>query len=92
MRTESAHDALLVLSDTHYPGWRATVDGRTAAIHRVDYILRGVSVPAGEHKVDFRYEPASWRAGAIVTVATFLALLLVLVGPRWQVLVPHRRR
>ena len=49
--------SLLVLTDVHYPGWKATVDGEPAQIERVDYLLRGVRVPAGSHRVEFSYEP-----------------------------------
>ena len=68
--------ALLVLTDVHFPGWKATVDGEPAEIEQVDYLLRGVQLPAGAHRVEFRYEPASWRIGWIVS----LLALVVLVG------------
>jgi hypothetical protein len=47
----------LVLTDTWYPGWRATVDGRETPIHEAYGALRGVVVPAGAHTVEFRYRP-----------------------------------
>ena len=65
---------LLVLSDLHYPGWKAEVDGRDVPIERVDYALRGVPLNAGNHLVVFRYEPLSWRLGWIVSLLG-LALL-----------------
>ena len=75
--------SLLVLTDVHYPGWKAFVDGRPAEIERVDYLLRGVAVPPGEHRVEFRYEPASWRVGWIVSALALLATVAVaLVGLR----------
>jgi hypothetical protein len=77
--TESESDALLVLTDSWFPGWKAEVDGREARIERVDYLIRGVRVPAGAHRVEFRYEPASWRAGWIVS----LLALLAIVGATW---------
>jgi hypothetical protein len=81
--TASDRDALLVLTDTYFPGWKASVDGRDAQVRRVDYLLRGVSVPAGRHRVEFRYAPASWRAGWIVSLLTLVALLAaVYVGRR----------
>ena len=55
---------LLVLTDVYYPGWIATIDGVEAPIHRVDYAFRGVSVPAGDHLVEFTYRPSSFRYGA----------------------------
>ena len=72
--------ALLVLTDTSFPGWRATVDGEFASVHRVDYLLRGVAVKPGRHRVEFRYQPASWRIGWLVSGATALALLAWLIA------------
>jgi hypothetical protein len=63
---------LLVLSDVYYPGWVATVDGAPVPIHRADYAFRAVSVPAGEHLVEFRYRPASVRYGAWASAAGVL--------------------
>jgi hypothetical protein len=68
--------ALVVLSDVHMPGWRATVDGRETPVERVDYLLRGVPVDAGAHRIVFEYRPASWRIGWIVSVVAALGLLL----------------
>ena len=73
-RSRADRRSLLVLSDVHYPGWKVRVDGRDAPIERVDYLLRGVMVPAGTHRVEFRYEPASWRAGWIISVLGLLAV------------------
>ena len=77
VETDSQGPALLVLTDSWFPGWKAEVDGTEADVHRVDYVIRGVSVPAGSHRVEFTYAPASWRAGWIVSG---LALLVILVA------------
>jgi Bacterial membrane protein YfhO len=75
--------SLLVLTDIHFPGWKATVNGRPARIERVDYLLRGVVVPPGAHRVEFRYEPVSWRVGWIISSAALTAVAaLALVGWR----------
>jgi uncharacterized membrane protein YfhO len=74
-RATARRKSLLVLTDVQYPGWRATVDGKSADIERVDYLLRGVVVPAGTHTVEFSYEPASWRAGWILSGLSLLALV-----------------
>jgi hypothetical protein len=73
--TAATRRALLVLTDNWFPGWKATVDGKDAPVERVDYLLRGVRVPAGSHRVEFRYEPASWRAGWIVSLLALVAIL-----------------
>jgi hypothetical protein len=79
-RSRADRRSLLVLSDVHYPGWKARVDGRDAPLERVDYLLRGVVVPAGTHRVEFRYEPVSWRAGWIISVLGLLAVTAALVA------------
>jgi len=79
-RSRADRRSLLVLSDVHYPGWKARVDGRDAPLERVDYLLRGVVVPAGTHRVEFRYEPTSWRAGWIISVLGLLAVTAALVA------------
>ena len=66
----------LLLADTWYPGWTATVDGQPATIYRANLSLRGVQVPQGEHVVHFHYEMPGLAEGARVT-AIALALLLL---------------
>ena len=82
-RASAPGPGLLVLTDVHYPGWNATVDGRGVPIERVDYLLRGVRIPAGAHRVEFRYEPASYRVGWIISLIAALAVIAAaLVGWR----------
>ena len=60
-----------------------TLDGKDADIHRVDYLLRGTSLPPGRHRVEFRYEPLSFRLGAIVSLIALLGLIAtVAIGLR----------
>jgi hypothetical protein len=68
----------LVLTDLHYPGWKATVDGKPADLHRVDWLLRATPLPPGRHRVELRYEPASWRVGWIISLIGLLALAATL--------------
>jgi hypothetical protein len=67
--------AELVLTDLHYPGWKVSLDGRGADLHRVDYLLRGTTLPPGRHRVEFRYEPGSWRLGWIVSALALAGLV-----------------
>ena len=78
----SARPSLLVLTDTYVPGWHAEVDGRDATVHRVDYLLRGVVVPPGRHRVVLTYRPASVRVGLLVSIAAALVLVLAASGRR----------
>lgn len=79
----SATPAYLVLTDTWFPGWRATVDGVEQTIYRAHHAFRAVWVPAGAHTVEFRYRPASVTAGAVVSLLALGAIAgVLLVGAR----------
>jgi hypothetical protein len=62
----------LVLTDTYYPGWIATVDGEAAPILRADLYFRAVALQAGDHWATFRFEPASVRQGLALSLAAWL--------------------
>ncbi len=64
LRLEASCDspAFLVIADTWFPGWSATLDGRPCRIHRVQHMLRGLVLPAGDHRLRLFYEPEGWRA------------------------------
>lgn len=64
-------NALLVLGEKYYRGWKATVDGKPVDIHRVNYILRGVYLTPGTHKVEFRFDPLPFKIGKYLTLASF---------------------
>jgi hypothetical protein len=66
---EAPGPAFVVVADSWFPGWTATLDGRPTEIHRVDLILRGVRVPPGRHRLEMRYVPEGWRLGAGATRA-----------------------
>ena len=67
---------VLVLADSFYPGWRVYVDGEESKIFKANFFFRGVALSPGDHTVVFRYEPASFYYGAIVSLVSVLLLLL----------------
>jgi hypothetical protein len=71
----------LVVRDLYWPGWKAAVDGRPARVFPADGLFRAVRVPKGEHRVTFRYRPASLLLGGVLSVLAALGLLLS--GRRW---------
>ena len=66
-----------VFSEIWYPkGWVATIDGKETEIIRVNYVLRGLSIPPGDHTIVFSFEPPGYQAANIVSFASSLVLLL----------------
>lgn len=66
---------LLVLTDLYYPGWIAEEGGRRLSILRADGYFRAVALPAGAHRVVFRYRPISFYAGAAASILALLTML-----------------
>ncbi len=66
----------LVLADTWYPGWQATVDGEPAEVLQANYAFQAVYLEAGEHTVKMDYQPTSVLVGDAVSLTT-LTLLVV---------------
>jgi heme A synthase len=72
-------NTLAVFSEIFYPrGWKAFVDGSEAKILRVNYVLRALEVPAGEHKIEFRFEPDSYYIGNKIMMISSLILILAI--------------
>ena len=73
---DTYHDspAMLFLSDSYYPGWKAYVDKKETKIYRADYAFRAVGIPAGNHTVEFRYEPESWKWGLLLSGVGLMTL------------------
>ncbi|HAA19336.1 MAG TPA: hypothetical protein DCP28_11400, partial [Cytophagales bacterium] len=62
-------------------GWVATLDGEPVDIYRVNYILRGVSVPEGQHTLQFNFKPRSYTLGnSLNAISTWLLLLLFITA------------
>ncbi len=79
LSTESAEAGFLVLSEIYYPaGWTATLDGAEIPIHKTNYLLRGLEIPAGAHDVELTFAP-SWLAGAKTAALGAHVLILILV-------------
>ena len=75
-------EKLAVFSEVYYPkGWTAYIDGQPAEIINADFILRALKVPAGKHKVEFKYKPESFTKGAMYSrISSGLLILLLLAG------------
>jgi Bacterial membrane protein YfhO len=65
LMTRNEQPGFLILSEVYYRGWDARVDGVKRPVERVNYTLRGIALPAGEHRVEFVFRAPSFRTGAI---------------------------
>ena len=78
IQTNSQSPAFLVLSDTYYPGWQATVDGQKTKLFVTNYLGRGLVIPQGNHVVKFEFKPFSFHLGLGLSLASLFALGYVL--------------
>jgi hypothetical protein len=67
IETNAPTATVLVVSEIFYPGWVATIDGQPARINVADYLVRGVALPAGQHRVEMHYTAPAARSGAIIS-------------------------
>jgi hypothetical protein len=77
VQTAANEDGILVLTDSFYPGWKAYVDGREAKIFRANHFFRSVPIPKGEHRIEFRYQPQSFKIGSIISLISLTCVVLV---------------
>jgi hypothetical protein len=68
---------ILVVSETHYPGWSVTLDGKPAELLRADYALRGVALPAGKHVVEMRFTSRPTELGLGLSLLGLVGLGLL---------------
>jgi hypothetical protein len=81
VRVDAPDAGYLVLSETSYPGWVATVNGQETPIEMVNGAFRAVAVPAGTSQVSLRYWPLSWTWGlALAAVGLVLVVLAAVAG------------
>ncbi|MEM8485650.1 MAG: YfhO family protein [Bacteroidota bacterium] len=80
-RVNTDTDRLLVVSEVYYPdGWKAYVDDVEVPIHRVNYLIRGVQIPAGEHQLTMAFDPSSYKLGYWVSLLSTLLAYGAVIG------------
>ena len=81
VRVRSSGPALLTISRTYHPSWKAEVDGEVAPVLQANHALMAVPLTRpGEHRVILRYRPSIVRLSAAITAATWILVLLITVG------------
>lgn len=75
LRVSATAAGWVVLHESWYPGWRAELDGRPVPIYPADGVFRAVQVPAGEHRLVFRYAPRTFVAGGLISLVAWAGVL-----------------
>ena len=77
--SSSTNDGIAIFSEIYYSkGWNAYVDNKLTPHFRANYVLRGMQVPAGNHTIEFKFEPPSYFTSEIVAYVSSIILLLLL--------------
>ena len=77
----NAHDGFAVFSEIYYAdGWNAYIDNELQPHYRVDYVLRGMPIPKGQHIIEFKFEPQVIKTGSTVALASSILFGLLLLG------------
>ena len=79
--SNNVNNGYAVFSEMYYKkGWNAYIDGKLNDHFRVDYALRGLSIPAGKHNIEFKFEPQVIKTGSMISLLSFIGILLLLGG------------
>lgn len=78
---QSANEQLAVFSEMYYqPGWNAYVDGKLSPHFRANYVLRAMRLPAGKHKIEFKFEPKAFFVGEKISLFSMLLFFAMVLG------------
>ena len=77
IRARLSTPGILVLTDSYYPGWKVFVDGAQKKLLRANHFFRAVELPAGNHSVEFVYDPLSFKIGLLISLLTAALLIAV---------------
>jgi len=80
-RSKNLNDGFAVFSEVYYKqGWQAYIDGEVVPHMRVNYVLRGLPIPSGNHVIEFKFEPKVIKTGSAIALASSLFMILLIIG------------
>lgn len=80
-KSANKHDGMAVFSEMYYPyDWNITIDGKEVAHFRANYALRALEIPAGNHEIEFKFEPTVVKTGSGISLASSILFLLLFGG------------
>lgn len=83
-RSNTNSNQFAVFSEIYYKdGWKALIDGKATTIYPVNYVLRGLEIPAGKHTIEFKFEPQVIKTGSTIALVSYALLLLIPIGWFW---------
>jgi len=84
-QTKNTDESFVVLSEMYYKnGWEAFIDGKQVSIEKVNYTLRGLFVPKGNHHIEFKFDPPVVRVGGYISLMAFVVFIIVLLVGWWS--------
>lgn len=81
----SKFNSLLILTDNYYPGWKAEIDGKSVPIYKANYTFRAIPITSGQHRVNFTYDPNSFRLGLYLAITGIFGVIVATVLLRKKV-------
>ena len=92
-KATTAKGGLAVFSEVYFPwGWDATIDGKSAEIGRVNYVLRALQIPAGEHEIVFRFDPQSIHVTDTIARTAIIIVYLAMAAAFIYAMAKNRRK
>ncbi|WP_302321088.1 YfhO family protein, partial [uncultured Duncaniella sp.] len=92
-RAKSANGGVAVFSEVYFPwGWEVTIDGKPAEIGRVNYVLRALRVPAGEHEIVMTFDPKSLRTTTALATVSIILIYIAAAAAFFFAVRPRKRK
>jgi len=79
--SKNTNDGFAVFSEVYYAnGWQAYIDNTPVTHHRVNYVLRGLNIPKGNHTIEFKFEPKVVQTGGTIMLGSTILFVLLFIG------------